>query len=487
MQQGGGWTALCHSILSNENNIADLTRNGSPAVKSLFKTSLGGGKPGGFLTTNGFPDHRQHRRARATVNPIAADLPVAQVVPTTTPQALPGGSVQTWPAPGIPGAPTYWSNTERVGYFDTPTVDHDNIIAGTYHDGTGAGKLTYIGGHSFSTSLPYAGNAEAPYLRAFYNSLFFNGSAVAKLDLTLLAEHVPAERHGAAEREHRQHGRQRRDQRRQRQPHARARLHATSRRRPGRPRSSIGQTLTWPGGLGDIAGGATAVTIQVSVASSVSGTLGVEAVRHAPRRRTATSSARRFTANLCRDITVTPVPGADAHEDAGDTGPRGHRLAGDLDARLRQPGRRGAARTRCCRTRCRRASRTSPAPRRPSLPAPTVIPSPDGTIVRWNVGTIAAGTPNAGTVTITAKAGAVTDGTGTPPQQTFTNDADARGQGRRRQRVHGRRERRRGRPGARPHARQVGRQDVHRLAAEHGHVHAHAEVGQRRLRSTTCA
>ena len=42
MQEGGGWTALCHSILSNENNISDLTRNGSPAVKSLFKTSLAG-------------------------------------------------------------------------------------------------------------------------------------------------------------------------------------------------------------------------------------------------------------------------------------------------------------------------------------------------------------------------------------------------------------------------------------------------------------
>ena len=55
VNQGGGWTALCHSISSNENYIADLTRNGSAAVKALFKTSLPGGKPGGFLTTNGFP------------------------------------------------------------------------------------------------------------------------------------------------------------------------------------------------------------------------------------------------------------------------------------------------------------------------------------------------------------------------------------------------------------------------------------------------
>ena len=33
-------------------------------------------------------------------------------------------------------------------------------------------------------TTPYSVNAEAPWLRAFYNSLFFNGNAVAKLDLT---------------------------------------------------------------------------------------------------------------------------------------------------------------------------------------------------------------------------------------------------------------------------------------------------------------
>src|SRR5262249_17922842 len=110
-------------------------------------------------------------------------LPLAQLVPTSSPQQLPGGSVQTWPSPGNPGAPTYWSTTERVAFFDTAGVDHDQIINGTYHDGTGLGKITFIGGHSFSTSLPYSGNNDAPFLRAFYNGLFFNGSAVAKVDL----------------------------------------------------------------------------------------------------------------------------------------------------------------------------------------------------------------------------------------------------------------------------------------------------------------
>ena len=35
VEQGGGWTALCHSILSNENYIADLTLNGSPTATAV--------------------------------------------------------------------------------------------------------------------------------------------------------------------------------------------------------------------------------------------------------------------------------------------------------------------------------------------------------------------------------------------------------------------------------------------------------------------
>src|SRR5581483_11299638 len=99
------------------------------------------------------------------------------------PQTLPAGSLHTWPAPANPYAPTYWAHTETVASFAASGVQYDQIISGTYHDGTGQGKLTFIGGHSFSTSLPYAGNTNGPYLRAFYNSLLFNGAAVAKLDL----------------------------------------------------------------------------------------------------------------------------------------------------------------------------------------------------------------------------------------------------------------------------------------------------------------
>jgi hypothetical protein len=78
----------------------------------------------------------------------------------------------------------YWNTTERVADFATPAaVEYDWALNGVYHNGAGSGKMTYLGGHSYSTSLPYSGNSEAPYLRFFYNALFFNGSAVASMAL----------------------------------------------------------------------------------------------------------------------------------------------------------------------------------------------------------------------------------------------------------------------------------------------------------------
>ena len=341
-------------------------------------------------------------------------------MPTTIAQALPGGSVQTWPSPGNAGAPTYWASTERVAFFDTPTVDHDHVISGTYHDGTGEGKVTYIGGHSFATTLPYSDNVEGPYLRMFYNSLFFNGSAVAKLDLTYSPTTYPLNGTGPLSVSVVNTG-----------GSVATNVHnASLTLAPGFTYVSTtsgpapvvnGQTLTWPGGFGDLAVGATAVTIRVSVASSVSGTLG--------RSRLGTFHAaygdvfgEAFTADVCRDITVTPVPAPTLTKTPATQGPvavgspvtwtLGYGNPGGaalLDAVLQDTLPEGFT----------YVSSTSS----PGLPAPTVIPSPSGTIVRWNVGTIAPGTPNAGIVTITAKAGAITNGTGTPPRQTFTNNA----------------------------------------------------------------
>jgi hypothetical protein len=210
------------------------------------------------------------------VHPGAADLPIAQLVGTTGAQALPGGSVQTWPAPGDANAPTYWSHTERVASFATAAgVEYDQMVSATYHDGTGQGKLTFIGGHSFSTSLPYSGNTNGPYLRAFYNSLFFNGSAVAKLDLTTSPSTFPQNGTGLLGVSITNTGGS----------------IATSTRDVGLtlapgftyvsttsgPAPTVsGQTLAWGTALGNVAGGTTPVTIQVAVSSSISSTTGAE-------------------------------------------------------------------------------------------------------------------------------------------------------------------------------------------------------------------
>ena len=272
--------------------------------------------------------------------------------------------MQTWPSPGNPGAPTYWPSTERVGFFDTAGVDHDQIISGTYHDGTGLGKVTFIGGHSFSTSLPYSTNAEAPYLRAFYNSLFFNGSAVAKLDLAYSPSDVPAERHRAAERQHRQHRRQRRDV----VNNVSLTLapgftyFATT---SGPAPSVVGHTLTWLGGLGDIAGGAdggddpgrrSTPRCRARLGTKQFGTF------HATYGDV---FGEGFTANVCRDDHGGAVPAPIAHEDAGDAGARGYRQPGDAGrSPTATPARRAAAERGPRRTRCRPASRTSRARRR---------------------------------------------------------------------------------------------------------------------------
>lgn len=183
VNQGGGWVALCHSILSNENAIADLYRNSSPAVRALFKSSTNGG----FLTSSGFSTIANGGGIWTVTEP---ELPVAQAVKTapSVVQGLPGGSVQTWDRTTV----SYYSQTEKIANFKSSTGKiYDWGINGVAHNGEALGKVTFLGGHSYATSLPYTSNMEAPYLRFFYNSLFFNGAAVAKLDLQTSVSNVP--------------------------------------------------------------------------------------------------------------------------------------------------------------------------------------------------------------------------------------------------------------------------------------------------------
>ncbi len=180
--QGGGWIALCHSILSNENAIADLYRNSTPAVRAMFASSVNSG----FLTQAGFTTIA-NGAGTYTVPPEGARQPVGQAVPTVPAQALPGGSVQTWNRSTV----SYLPGVENIAWFQNGAIINDHVINGVYHGGDGRGKMTFIGGHSFATSLPYSGNYEAPYLRFFYNALFFNGAAVANVGLETSPATIP--------------------------------------------------------------------------------------------------------------------------------------------------------------------------------------------------------------------------------------------------------------------------------------------------------
>jgi len=183
VNQGGGWVALCHSILSNENAIADLYKNSSPSVRALFKSDTNGG----FLTYGGFTAIANGGGTWTVTEP---ELPVAQAVNTSlnVTQGLPGGSVQTWNRTTV----SYYPQTEKIANFTSSTgTIFDWGINGVAHNGEALGKVTFLGGHSYATSLPYTSNMEAPYLRFFYNALFFNGAAVAKLDLQTSVSDIP--------------------------------------------------------------------------------------------------------------------------------------------------------------------------------------------------------------------------------------------------------------------------------------------------------
>ena len=177
LHQGGGWLALCHSIVSNERAIEDLYNNSSPSVRAMFKSTVEGG-----LLAYTWPDQDGGDNVGGTWVVNEPTLPVAQAAATVVPQALPGGSWQSW----LSTKPDYYAQTERVAYYQTAGgLQYDMFVSGVPHNGSTLGKASYLGGHSYSTSVPYSNNFEAPYLRFFYNSLFFNGAAVAKLDIVI--------------------------------------------------------------------------------------------------------------------------------------------------------------------------------------------------------------------------------------------------------------------------------------------------------------
>ena len=240
--RAGGWTALCATrSSSNENNIADLTPQRQPGRQERCSRRRSCGRPaGGFLTTNGFPVIDEHRRDVDDATPTGRPAGRAGQRHVTSPRRCRAARCRPGRRPG-PGAPTYWPNTERVGLLRRAggqSRQHHRRHVPRRHR---RGKLTYIGGHSFSTSLPYAAQRRGAVPAGVLQLAVLQRRRRREARPDPLAEHVPAERHGAAEREHRQHGRQRRDQRHAASASRSRPASATSRRRPGRLRSSTGR------------------------------------------------------------------------------------------------------------------------------------------------------------------------------------------------------------------------------------------------------
>ena len=414
--QGGGWLALCHSILSNENNIAAfyaLSPSGATAsVRALFKSPVGGG----FLTQNGFPVISNKGGSWVVDEP---GLPVAQAAATTVANGLPGGSVQTWPspfnAPTVAGAPAYWSQTEEVAHFDAAGVKYDHVLNGVYHDGNGQGKLTFIGGHSFSTSLPYASNSEGPYLRLFYNALFFNGAAVAKMTLEPSVPGVPQGTATPVQLVFKNAG---------------ASVATNVGINGGvtitlaagvrfvdmatgpAPAVTLGgggtTILTW-GGLGDIAAGATALAINTSITLSVVGATQVATIA----AKYGDVFAQSFAENGCTALAVNPTPGAAITKTPLLIGPVN---VGDIVTWSLPYSNPGAANLLSPFIEDILPSAFAYVS---ATPAPTfVVPVAGGTKLRWNLATL----PPAGSGSITLRA-AVQTATGQP----FTNNVTLSG------------------------------------------------------------
>ncbi len=407
--QGGGWTALCHSILSNENNINALYRNGNASVQALFKSTA----PGGMLTQFGFPAIN-NVGGTWTVN--TPDLPLAQAVPTTgATQGLPGGSVQTWHVPdGTSNYVRYWTATERVAYFLNSGVQYDWAVNGPYHNGTGRGKITFLGGHSYATSLPYSSNYEAPYLRFFYNSLFFNSVAVANVGLSTTPTSVPQGNTTSIQIAFRNSGS----------------MDAINLNSPvvitlqsgvtyvsttgTQPTSVVlngdgTTTLTYPA-PGTVAAGASPIVVNANVFSATAGTFKVASVSASY----GDTFGESFTSNDCNSVTFTPAPGAAITKTPSTQGPVGVGSAVTWALAYSNPGSANLVNPYVEDILPSAFTYLS------ASPAPTyIIPVAGGTKLRWTLSTpLAAG--GSGSITLRAT---VQTATGQP----FTNNVSLAG------------------------------------------------------------
>lgn len=129
-----------------------------------------------FLTTSGITSN--NNGTTFFINTGEATNPLVQAVATTNPQALPGGSEETW----LNSATTYKPLTNVMAYFIRNSVQYDFMVAGQYQGSdvspgaTGAGAIVYEGGHQYTNSSPYTGSQENMYAKFVLNSVFLSVS-----------------------------------------------------------------------------------------------------------------------------------------------------------------------------------------------------------------------------------------------------------------------------------------------------------------------
>jgi len=395
VQQGGGWTALCHSIISNENAMVNLYTRSSPAVRALFKSTVNGG----LLTSSGFTSIANTGGTWTVYKP---NLPLAQSVTTpSTVQALPGGSVQDWLRTSV----NYYGQTEKVGSFVSGGSIYDWAITGVCHGGDGLGKATFLGGHSYSTSLPYSSNFEAPYLRFFYNSLFFNGAAVAKLDLSTTPTAVPQNVASTITLELMNVG----------SSTATSTSDVTIKLASGvtylsttygpNPVSVVSNpdgttSLNWGSSLGSIADNTTVLSVQVQLTPDASG-----------EKKIANLSARygdvyaeSFTADICRALNVYPGPQPQISKTPDTQGPfyKGQTVTWTLT--YQNTASQVLSTTQLLNSVVEDILPVGFAYKTATPTPASILPLGDGTTrIRWNVGTLSAGA--SGTITLTAHVG----------------------------------------------------------------------------------
>lgn len=136
--------------------------------------------PNLLLTQTGIPND-QNGGDTSTFTVDKPSFPITQAVSTGLPQALPGGSVQTWRN----SLTNYYANTMVLAHFLDNTTQYDFTAGGPYKNGTGAGYVVYEGGHNYTPEVPYAGTEdENLYYRFVLNSVMYS---VAKpyLDLVI--------------------------------------------------------------------------------------------------------------------------------------------------------------------------------------------------------------------------------------------------------------------------------------------------------------